>query len=211
VRWQNAGVSEVNFPVVDVAVGMTPRVQFGASVPRVAANDALGRPAGLGTAFFNAKVAILNDSEHPLKAAVAPTLEILSGAAQLAALDQSRVQWGLPFSVEFDRGLSRIYGSTGYFSPGIWYTGGGAGTQIGTRVGVAVSLSRAWSQLPAGDSSLAAPRRHDLSTGISVDLTPNVGVFGSLGRTFATASEYGAGTTVSVGLSLSANRIVVTP
>jgi len=211
VRWHNADVSEVNFPVVDAAVGMTPRLQFGVSIPRIAANDVLGRPAGLGTTFFNAKVALLNSPEHPVKAAIAPTLEILNGAAQFAAVDQSRVQWGLPFSVEFDRGVSRVYGSTGYFSPGIWYTGAGVGAQIGTRLGIAVSLSRAWSRLAPDNSSLAAPRRHDLSTGISMDLTPNVGIFGSVGRTFATASEYGAGTTVSVGLSLSANRIAATP
>src|SRR6185503_15116866 len=35
VRWQNAGVSEISFPVVDAAVGLNPRVQLGASVPRV--------------------------------------------------------------------------------------------------------------------------------------------------------------------------------
>jgi hypothetical protein len=36
VRWQNAGVSEISVPVVDAAIGMTPRLQIGASVPRVA-------------------------------------------------------------------------------------------------------------------------------------------------------------------------------
>src|SRR5262249_40907903 len=41
---------------------MTPRLQIGASVPRLAASDALGRPAALGTAFFNAKIGILNDT-----------------------------------------------------------------------------------------------------------------------------------------------------
>ena len=81
VRWQNAGLSEVNFPVIDAAVGMTPRLQIGASVPRIVANDAFSRPAGFGTTFLNAKLAIFKDSERPFKAAVAPTLEILSDAA----------------------------------------------------------------------------------------------------------------------------------
>lgn len=210
VRWQNAGLSEVNFPVLDAAVGMTPRLQIGASVPRIVANEAFGRPAGFGTTFLNAKIAIFKDRERPFKAAVAPTLEILSAAAmQFAPLGQNRVQFGLPFSVEFDRGVSRMYGSSGYFSPGVWYAGAGVGTQIGSRVGVAVSFSQAWTRSIQDDPSLAAPRRHDLSTGISLDLTPNVGVFGSVGRTIGTAAQFGAGTTVSVGLSLSANRIVV--
>ena len=210
VRWQNAGVNEVSFPVVDAAIGMTPRLQIGASVPRIVASDALSRPGGLGTMFLNAKVGILNNSERPLKAAVTPTLEILSGAAmQWLPIGQNRVQWGLPVSVEFDRGVSRVYGSTGYFSPGVWYTGAGAGTQIGSRVGVSVSLSRSWTRLLLNDPSLAPPRRHDFSTGLSVDITPNFGIFGSVGRTFMTDPQYGAGTTVSVGVSLAANRIAV--
>ena len=209
VRWQNDGVSEINFPVIDAAVGMSPRLQIGASVPRIAANEAFSRPAGFGTTFLNAKVAIFQDTERPFKAAIAPTLEILSDAAmQFAPPGQNRVQFGLPFSVEFDRGVRRIYGSSGYFSPGVWYAGAGAGTQIGSRVGVAVSFSRSWSHSLVDDPTAAAPRRHDLSTGVSLDLTPNVGVFGSVGRTIGTAAQYGAGTTVSVGLSLSANRVV---
>jgi hypothetical protein len=211
VRWQNAGVSEISVPVVDAAIGMTPRLQIGASVPRVAASEALSRPGGLGTTFLNAKVGILNDSERPLKLAVTPTLEILSEAAmQWLPIGHNRVQWGLPFSVEFDHGVSRVYGSSGYFSPGMWYTGAGAGTQIGSRVGVAVSVSRSWTRTLLDDPSLATPRRHDISTGVSVDLTPNIGVFGSVGRTIRTAAQYGAGTTLSVGISLTANRIAFT-
>jgi hypothetical protein len=210
VRWQNAGFSEVNFPVVDAAVGMTPRLQIGASVPRIVASEAFGRPAGFGTTFLNAKLGIFKDGERPFKAAITPTLEILSAAAmQFVPPGQNRVQFGLPFSLEIDRGVSRVYGSSGYFSPGVWYAGAGAGTQIGSRLGVAVSFSRSWTRSVLDDPSLAAPRRHDISTGISLDLTPNVGVFGSVGRTIGTAAQFGAGTTVSVGLSLSANRIVV--
>ena len=35
VRWQGADLSEVNFPVVDMAIGLGPRVQLGASIPRI--------------------------------------------------------------------------------------------------------------------------------------------------------------------------------
>jgi hypothetical protein len=207
VRWQNAGISQVSVPVVDAAVGMTPRLQIGASVPRIAASDALGRPAALGTAFFNAKVGILNDRAKPLKLAMTPTLEVLNTTALgVAPTEQSRVQWGLPVSAEVDRGVVRAYGSGGYFSPGVWFAGVGAGTQVGSRIGVSVSFSRAWSSSVADDTLLAAPRRNDLSTGISMAFTPNVGVFGSVGRTFKTDAQFGAGTTVSLGLSLTSNR-----
>ncbi|HEX7798286.1 MAG TPA: hypothetical protein VF456_28175 [Vicinamibacterales bacterium] len=207
VRWQNAGVSQMSVPVVDAAVGMTPRFQIGASVPRIAGSDALGRPAALGTAFFNAKVGILNDTAKPLKLAMTPTLEVLNtSAVNLAPTEQSRVQFGLPISAEVDRGAVRAYGSTGYFSPGVWFAGAGAGTQIGPRIGVAVSFSHAWSRSAVDDTLLAAPHRNDLSTGISMALTPNVGLFGSVGRTFKTDAQFGAGTTVSLGLSLTSNH-----
>ena len=213
VRWQNAGLSETSIPVVDAAFGVAPRLQIGASVPRVRTNsEVAGQQGGVGTTFLNGKIGILNNSERPLKLAVTPTLEILSQSSmQWMPSGQHRVQWGLPVSAEFDRGVSRVYGSTGYFSPGVWYTGAGAGTQVSSRVGVTLSFSRAWSTSALADLTAEAPARHDISTGVSVDLTPNVGLFGSVGRTIKTAPQYGAGTTFSIGLSLAANQITFKP
>jgi hypothetical protein len=94
----------------------------------------------------------------------------------------------------------------GYFSPGIWYAGAGVGRQVADRVGVSVSFSRAWTASSA-DPTIASPHRNDISGGASVDLTPHVGVFGSIGRTIGTSDEYGAGATISVGLSLTAGPI----
>ena len=109
VRWQGAGLSEVSFPVVDAAFGVTPRLQIGASVPRVRTSGELEGPqGGMGTTFLNGKIGILTDSERPLKVAVTPTFEILSQAAmQWMPTDRNRVQWGLPVSLEIDRGVSR--------------------------------------------------------------------------------------------------------
>jgi hypothetical protein len=211
VRWQNAGVNEISFPVIDAAIGMTPRLQIGASVPRLAASEALGRPSGLGTTFLNAKIGILTDSARPIKAAVTPTVEILGDLAmQFAPAGQGRVQWGLPVSLELDRGVGRVYGSAGYFSPDIWYTGAGAGAQFGSRLGLSVSFSRSWAGSVVADPSLPPPYRHELSTGVSLDVTRNIGVFGSVGRTFKTDAQFGAGTTASVGVSLTTHRSAFT-
>jgi hypothetical protein len=211
VRWQNAGISEISFPVIDAAIGMTPRLQIGASVPRLVASDALGRPSGLGTTFLNAKIGVLTDRERAIKVAVTPTVEILGDLAmQFAPAGQGRVQWGLPVSLELDRGIGRVYGSAGYFSPDIWYTGAGAGTQVGSRVGLSVSFSRSWAGSVLADPSLPPPYRHELSAGISLDVTRSVGVFGSVGRTFKTDAQFGAGTTVGVGVSLTTHRSAVT-
>ena len=190
VRWQGSGQSQTIAPVVDAAIGLTPRVQIGASVPRVA--------GGLGTTFFTAKIAVLNADARSLKVAVGPTLEILDGAP----VGQGRTQWGVPVSVQVDRGSSRIYGSSGYFSPGIWYAGAGVGWPVGDRTGVSMSYSHAWASSP--ESGAAGARRNEISGGASYDLKSNLAVFGSIGRTIGVAAQDGGGTTLGFGLSVSA-------
>jgi len=212
VRWHGLDASEVSVPVVDASVGLTSRVQLGASVPRVrGSGDPAGPEGGVGTTFFNAKISVLQSEAHGVRVAVAPTLEVLSHAAmQSAPVGQARVQWGLPVSVDLDRDARRYYGSAGYFSPGVWYAGAGAGTQVGDRVGVSISFSRAWSSSSSLDPTIAAPSRNDLSGGVSMDLTSHIGVFGSIGRTIGTSDENGAGTTVGFGMSFSASPAVIT-
>ena len=122
-------------PVVDTAIGLTSRVQFGASVPRVAGS--------LGTMFFSTKVAVFSDDVRALKVAVGPTLEVLTSATLPG---QRRTEWGVPVSGQIDRGSSRIYGGTGYFSPGIWYAGAGIGRSVSDRIGISISFSHAWAR-----------------------------------------------------------------
>jgi hypothetical protein len=106
--------------------------------------------------------------------------------------------------VQLDHGGSRIYGSSGYFSPGIWYAGAGVGRPVGDRVGISMSFSHAWATSPASSPDVAGPRRNEISGGASYDLKPNIAVFGSISRTIGVAAEDGAGTTLGFGLSLSA-------
>jgi hypothetical protein len=200
-RWQGSGLSQTNVPVVDTAIGLTPRVQLGASVPRVA--------GGLGPMFFSTKIAVFSDDVRALKLAVGPTLEVLTDATP----GQGRVEWGVPVSAQVDRGSSRIYASTGYFSPGIWYAGAGIGRAVGDRIGISTSFSHAWTTSPAssaGMPNLARPRRNELSGGASYDLKSNIAVFGSISRTLGVAAEEGAGTTLGFGLSWSAAPTAVT-
>jgi hypothetical protein len=111
----------------------------------------------------------------------------------------------LPVSVHADREILRVYASSGYFSPGIWYAGTGVARAVGDRFGVSGSFSRAWTTSSAPDLPVAAaPRRNEFSGGASYDLRPNITVFGSIGRTIGTSVQDGAGTTLSFGLSVSA-------
>jgi hypothetical protein len=194
VHWRGSGLSQSIVPVIDGAVGLAPRLQLGASVPRVA--------GGLGTTFVSAKIGVLSERSSGLSVAVAPTLQIL-GEMEVSP-PQRRAQWGLPVSVQVDYANARLYGSSGYFSPGIWYAGVGASRSLTARAGLSFSFSRAWTVGSSLESMVQRPRRNEVSGGASFDLNRNTALFGSLGQTLGTSEESGGGTTLSFGMSVSA-------
>jgi hypothetical protein len=203
LRWQGVDASEVDAPVIDAAVGVSPRLQVGASAPRiVGSSDPGGVEGGLGTTYVHGKIALFRGPRHGLSVAISPTLEILGASAIAAApADESRVQWGAPVSAGIDVGSGRIYASTGYFSRGVWFVGAGTIAPVTPKIGVSASLSRSWSTTASLDPSVAAPNRTELSGGMAYALSPLVGLFTSIGHTIATADEDGAGATMSFGVS----------
>jgi hypothetical protein len=199
MRWWGADLTERNFPVVDVAVGLTPRVQLGASVPHIVGNaDGTGQVGGFGTSYISGKFLVVTGTSSGVQVAVAPAIEILGiGAEEALASGDSRTQFGLPLSVEIARGRARMFASTGFFTRGVWFAGGGAGVQATSRLAVSLSFSRAW----AGDAVTSLSRdRRELSGGASYFVKSQMAVFGSLGRTIATTDADGAGTMLSGGV-----------
>jgi len=198
-RWSGTDLSEVNFPIVDAAVGVTPRFQIGASVPFIVGSaDGTGPVGGVGTSYFSGKIALPTGGSS-LKLAISPVLEILgAGAAQTLAPDSSRVQVGLPVSAELGQDRARVFASTGFFSRGVWFAGGGVSVQATPKVGTSVSFTRSWS----GDSTTGVSRsRAELSGGAAYAVKPWIAVYGALGRTIGTTDDNGAGTTISGGVS----------
>jgi len=106
-------------------LGLTPRVQLSASVPRVGGSgEPDGAAGGIGTSFFSAKIAVYEAPNHRFKVATGPTLQLLGkGIVESLGSEQSRVRWGLPVSAEVSSGATRLYGGGGYFSPGLWFSG----------------------------------------------------------------------------------------
>lgn len=199
VRWSGTDLAETNFPVLNAAVGLTPRVQIGVSIPRIiGSGEAAGPASGFGTSYLSGKVALLS-GDSGVKLAVSPMIEILGeGAVQALPAGESRLQFGVPISLEIAQGPARVFASTGVFSRGAWFAGGGAGVQASPRVGVSASFTRAWA---SADSSGVTRDRRELSGGVSYSATPRMAVYGSLGRTIATTDENGAGTTVAGGVT----------
>ncbi len=199
-RWTGSDLSEVDVPVVEAAVGLAPRVQIGASVPHIVGSaDGTGPVGGVGTSYFTTKIALLTGGSG-VKLAVSPMLEVLGeSAVQALPSNQTRTQVGLPVSIEIPQGAARFFASTGVFSQGVWFAGGGVSLQATARVGVSLTLSRAW----ATDTTTGGLRdRRDLSGAASYFVKPNVAVYGALSRTIATSDDSGAGTTMSGGVSI---------
>ena len=198
-HWSGSDFAETDVPIVSAAIGLAPRVQIGAIVPRVVGSaDGTGPVGGVGTSYVSAKIALLTGGSG-VKLAVSPMLQILGdGAVQGLSGHDSRVQFGLPVSVEVSQGIARVFASTGFFSHGAWFAGGGVGVQAAPRVGVAASFTRSWG---GADASGTTRDRCDLTGSVSYLIAPRVAVYGSLGRTIATTDENGAGTTVSGGVA----------
>jgi hypothetical protein len=197
MRWTGSGLSEVDFPIVDAAIGLTKRVQFSATVPRIAGNETSGITGGLGTSYFSAKIALLNDST--VRVAVSPLVEILGTSALQSLPDgESRYQVGVPFSVEAGSGRMRVFGTAGFFTRGAWFAGGGTGVQLSPRMGASVSFTRSWA-----DSTADGLRRdrNEVSGGVSYFLSDQIAVSGSLGHTIATTPENGAGLSIGGGVT----------
>ena len=196
--WNGADLTEVDAPVVGAAVGLTRRLQLGASVPRVVGgSDPGGVVGGLGTTFVSGKIAVLTGARTGVKLAVAPTVQILAAGA-LASLGpgESRAQFGVPVSAEVDRGIARIFGSAGYFTNGVRFGGGGIGARVTSHVAASAGFSRAWT---TDATDTPARDRRELSGSLAFSVNPRLSLFGSVGRTVATTDQNGAGTTFSAG------------
>src|SRR5262245_7277842 len=163
-HWSGEGVSETEAPIVNAAIGLSERVQLAASIPHVVGSDTSGVAGGLGTSYFGAKIAAYENRSAGLKLAVSPTLELLgTGVLPSLAPDETRSQVGVPVSVEVDRAGRRFYATSGWFSRGVWFAGGGAGFQTTRRSSASVSFSRSWT---TADPVGGTPRdRCELSAG----------------------------------------------
>lgn len=205
MRWSGGGVSEVDLPIVDAAIGLAPRLQISASVPRVLGGaDPSGAVGGVGTSFFSAKIGVFEDGKGSLKVAVSPAMQILGpGVVDALGPGEGRVRWGLPVSAEVSRGTVRLYGGGGYFSPGLWFGGAAVGAQAAEKVFVTAGFSRAWRRSDTPGVPLSSRDRKEISGGAAFVARPSVALFGSIGRTVRTSIENGAGTMIVGGVSLS--------
>ena len=185
--WRLASFSEVDVPSFDVAVGLTKRVQVGASVPVYHAS-APGGPVvrGLGDLYLSSKIQLRDPSgkNQSVGVAVIPLLQVLS-AEPLPG--QGRVSWAVPVAFEVQRTGYRIYGSTGYFSRGSLFGSAALELPVADRVWITGTLSQSHSlrnDMEADALGLAS-NRTDVSGGATWAVSDGLALFGSVGRTLS--------------------------
>ena len=185
--WRTPAYREFDVPVVDGGLGLSRRVQFGFSVPYYHANEPGGPIAhGLGDLYFTTKIQLREPSrtDERLGFSVTPLLEVLSFAP---GPDRSRVSWALPANVEWQGDGWRTYGSAGYFSRGAVFGSGALEVALSDSAWFTGSISQSYS-LEHDELSTAlglARLRIDVSGGAGLSLSPNLAIFGVVGRTIS--------------------------
>lgn len=201
--WRTPAYREIDVPVVDAYVGLTPRVQFGASVPYYHASEPGGPVArGLGDLYLTAKVQLRDpavEGRH-VGFAVTPLLEVLSFAPQPGS---SRASWALPASIEVRQSGWRVFASGGYFSRGSIFASAALEVALGERAAATGSISRSHS-IDRDDLAVAlglAQTRTDVTAGLGVAITPGMSAFASVGRTISVRDAHSSTLALTTGVA----------
>ena len=185
--WKTPLVNEVDVPMVDGGFGLNRRMQVGFSLPFYHVNEPGGPiTRGVGDLYLSAKIQLRDpaSSAHGVGFAVIPVLEVLHFQP---GPEESRVQWAFPASIEVRRDGWRVFGSTGYFSRGALFAAAAAELALSDRAWLVGTISQSHS-IDADDYSASlglAQTRTDVSGGLTVMATPNLAVFGNVGRTIS--------------------------
>ena len=204
-HYRSLGGRQTDFPIVDGAFGLTPRLQVGVSVPyyRLTFNDGT-RITGLGDVYLSTKVSIVapENTERRIGLALSPVLEVLGDPDPIK---NTRMFWGLPVDVELRRDRYRVYGSGGYFSRGALFGSGAFEVPVHERVIVTgvLAYTRALNEDPGADTLALSRIRMDVSGAAAYVLSPSFVLFGSLGRTISAKDVNASSLVVSGGISVS--------
>ena len=199
-HWRMLGSTQTNLPMVGVGLGVTDRVQVGASVPFYRASYEGGSASGMDDVYLSAKYTLVDPtltlSEFGL--AISPTMEVLS-----AGSPDGRVHFAVPVSVELRRQPFRVYGSAGLFTRGSFFSG--AALEWGAPGGMALtgSLTQSYSLKDDAvlDSMGIGRQRTDVSFGVAYPLGTMAATFVNVGRSLTSVEEGGTSLALSGGIS----------
>ena len=199
-HWRMLGSSQTNLPMLGLGLGMTDRLQVGASVPFYRAQFDGGSASGMDDVYLSAKYTLVDPtltlSEFGL--AISPTMELLS-----AGSPDGRVHFALPVSMELRRQPFRIYGSAGLFTRGSFFSGAALewASPLGAVFTGALTQSYSLKEDAVLDSIGIGRQRMDVSVGAAFPMGTRAASFVNVGRSLTSLEEGGTSLAVSGGIS----------
>jgi hypothetical protein len=199
-HWRMSGMNQTNIPMLGGGIGVTDRMQVSASVPFYQVSFQGATTRGMDDVYLSAKYTLVDPtltlSEFGL--AVSPVLEVLS-----PGVPDGRVHFALPVSVEVRRLPFRVYGSTGYFTRGSFFTGGAVEwiTQRGVVLTGAVTHSYSMKEDAVLDALAIGRQRVDVSGAVAYPLARAAVGYVSVGRSLTSLEEGGTRLALSGGVS----------
>ena len=199
-HWRMLGSTQTNLPMLGVGVGVTDRMQVGASVPFYRASYEGGSASGMDDLYLSAKYTLVDPtltlSEFGL--AISPTMEVLS-----AGSPDGRVHFAVPVSVELRRQPFRVYGSAGLFTRGSFFSGAALEWSAPGGMALTGSLTQSYSLKDDAvlDSIGIGSQRTDVSFGVAFPLGTMAATFVNVGRSLTSVEEGGTSLALSGGIS----------
>lgn len=191
-------------PSMDAGVGLLPRVQVGVTAPftKISYTDGT-TDRGLGDVYLAVKLGILDPAAEgrTFGLAVTPMVEFLSAGS--VPEGGSRTNWALPLALEKRFERFRTYGTVGYFSRGAVFASGAFEVPLSEKVTATATLThtRSLEDDPLSDAQDLSATRWDLSGGAAYFFTPQVTLYGSIGRTISNVDANASSLSVAAGMS----------
>ena len=199
-HWRMNGMTQTNFPMIGMGIGVTDRLQVSASLPFYHASYDGVVARGIDDIYLSAKYVLIDPtltlSEVGL--AVSPVVEVLSSGAP-----GGRVHFAVPVNVELRRLPFRAYGSAGYFTRGSVFAGGALEWTSPSRLTFTGALTQSYST--RADAILDAlgigARRADVTGSVAVPIGQVAAGYVSVGRSLTSLDEGGAKLSLSGGMA----------
>jgi len=203
-HYNSPGSHQTDFPVADAAFGVNRRLQIGMTLPYSHYGFPDGNGAsGRGDVYLNAKIPLKDPgtARDHRGLALTPMVEILS---EPDPIHGGRVFFGIPISGEMRVDRVRLYGSTGYFSRGVFFGSGALEFPAARRViaTTALTWAHSLSSDTVADTTGLTATRVDLTGGAAYVLSPRIAAFGSIGRTVSHVDANASTLMLNGGLSI---------
>jgi hypothetical protein len=203
-KWSMPVATGADAPVVDLSVGLAPRVQVSMTLPYFKVSDRAGNSRdGLGDLYVASKIVLRDAATNSFGVSVGPTLEYLSKTSTTGT-GLKRVNWILPLNLERRLTAGRVYGSTGFFSRGVFFASGAFERVLTDKMVVSGALTHSFvtdDQAISEEIGLSR-RRLDASGTVAYRVSPALAVFGSLGRTIWQRDDDSTSLLATAGVSV---------